>query len=102
MDLTNHSEQFEYVVICSAAKMPNTCWGRYRHIAVMRVQVGHVAKQIRSCRTYKPVKTYRNLNVGKTARCAYEIALSDARAWAAEKTAQLAFVQVLTAFARAC
>jgi hypothetical protein len=71
-----------YVVRISCAKMPNSCWGKYVHVAVMWTRDGNVPPQIAATKNYRPVKTWGPCNVGRTHRAA------DARAvYAADRVA---------------
>lgn len=73
-----------YVVMTAAAKMPNSCWGIYRRVAVAEIVPGSAPKMIsaRARGVIRLVATWEKLNVGKTDRCAYGRALSEARALA--------------------
>lgn len=64
----------EFVVRSSAAKMPSSCWGQYRRVAVLEVQQGTVPRMIsdRARGVVRIVATWEALNVGKTSRCAFE------------------------------
>lgn len=68
----------EYVVKTSCARMPSSCWGRYRRIAVLEVKVGALPKMIseRARGVVRVVETWERLYVGSSPRCAYEIALA--------------------------
>lgn len=79
-----------YIVQTAAAAMPSSCWGVYRRVAVLEVHDGvqHVAMiSPRARGVVRVVHTQEKLNVGKTARCAYEKALAWATAYAAELNA---------------
>jgi hypothetical protein len=70
-----------YIVKCSAAKMPGTCWGIYRRIAVLEVEdgvesVAMISPRARGC--VRVVQTWERLNVGTTDRCAYQRAMVEA------------------------
>jgi hypothetical protein len=73
-----------WIVMTSSAKMPNSCWGRYRNIAI--VEVGYYdynrgSRPAMISTRARNVLRVRNLghhNVGKTERCAYRRALADA------------------------
>ncbi len=72
-----------YIVQTAAAKMPNTCWGVYRRIAILEVKAGVKKVAMISTRArglVRIVRTWEKLNVGTTNRCAFERALSEARA----------------------
>lgn len=76
-----------YVVKVSSAKMPNSCWGRYVHVAVLEVDADAPrihAIDIRPHYVRRIVRVWRNCNVGKTPRCASERAECAAYELAAE------------------
>jgi hypothetical protein len=66
-----------YIVMSSAAKMPGSCKGVYKRVAVMEVEPGAEPKMIseRAKGVIRVVQTWENLNVGKTDKCAYSRAL---------------------------
>lgn len=64
------STNTEFVVRVSAANMPNSCWGRYVHVAVLEVEKGHVPSQIRDTKHQRVVEAWYRCNVGTTARSA--------------------------------
>jgi hypothetical protein len=79
-----------YIVQSSAAKMPSKCWGSYRRVAVIEVEAGvtgvaMISERARGVR--RIVETWEKLNVGTTSRCAYQRALDEARALAAQLNA---------------
>lgn len=76
----------EYIVMSAAAKMPSTCWGTYRRVAVLEVDIGAKPKMIseRARGVVRIVRTWEKLNGGTTERCAYEQALAAARELARE------------------
>ena len=82
------STHFEIRV--SNACMPNNCWGRYVHVAVLEVEDGFEAKQIRSTKHQRVVRVWRNCNVGTTARSASERAYYAAQDLIDELTAKRA------------
>lgn len=71
----------EYIVKTAAAKMPGSCWGQYRRVAVLEVMAGAEPAMIskRARGVVRVVQTWERLNVGTTERCAYERALAEAR-----------------------
>ena len=76
-----------FVIKISSASMPSTCWGQYRHIGLLEMEdnappPAMISKRSRGC--IRVVEEWRNLNVGKTARCAYRRALAEAEARKAE------------------
>ena len=79
----------QFIVRSAAAQMPNSCWGVYRRVAVLEVVAGVEPKMIsaRARGVVRVVQTWERLNVGSTARCAYERAWAAAEALAAEMTA---------------
>jgi len=76
----------KFIVMTSAAKMPQSCWGQYRRIGVLEIEAGSSPTMIseRARGVVRVVETWEKLNVGKTARCAYQRALAEAEAMAAE------------------
>lgn len=83
------SDRYTFHVLVSSAKMPNTCKGVYKRVAVLRVdhherEPGFVPKTIREMRGVEIAKTWEKLNVGKTEACAYRVALAEAETYAAE------------------
>lgn len=72
------------VIKSSAAKMPNSCWGTYRRIGLLRLEPGlpedFVPTMIsnRSRGVVEVVETWECLNVGTTERCAYAVAMMQA------------------------
>jgi hypothetical protein len=67
----------EYIVRTASAKMPASCKGCYRKVAVIEVEDGVVPKMIseRARGVLRIVEMWDALNVGKTDRCAYKLAL---------------------------
>ena len=74
-----------YIVMTSAARMPSSCWGRYRHVAVVETDGVNMPSQIhpRHKAVRKIVAVWSRCNVGRTYRCAYARALVEARQLAA-------------------
>jgi hypothetical protein len=72
-----------YVVQTSAAKMPTSCWGRYRNVAVLEIDEGRdsvamISERARGCRS---IVWYRgNLHSGRTMRSADGRAIVEAEA----------------------
>ncbi len=78
-----------WIVMTSAAKMPLTCWGRYRRVAVVRLtpeyakehrETGQTPRMI--SRRAVGVADLRDMgrhSVGKTVRSAYQRTLMEAR-----------------------
>jgi len=73
-----------YIVMTSAARMPNSCWGIYRNVAVVEIDQhmtarGQLPKMI-SRRAKGVLALYHmgRLNVGYTERCAYAKAVKEA------------------------
>lgn len=72
-----------YIVMWSAAKMPGTCWGKYRRIAIVKVaDPGIMPKMIstHARNVLEIVQTWEKLNVGKTSKSAFYRALVEADA----------------------
>ena len=78
-----------FVVITSSAKMPNTCWGRYSHVAVLEVAEdafwGLHAIDDRARSVKRIVQGWYRLFHGETDRCAFAQALEEAHAVADER-----------------
>ena len=89
----------DYIVRVSSAHMPNSCWGRYVHVAVLEVDPGvthspAIDDRIRGVRRvvwYAP-----KCHVGSTARSASECAIAAAEAYA-EKARRVAWRKYLEA-----
>jgi len=67
-----------YIVMCSAASMPSSCWGSYKRVSVVKLAPGAGVPRMISPRArgvQKIVATWEKCNVGKTARCAFECSL---------------------------
>jgi hypothetical protein len=73
-----------YIVKTAAAKMPSSCKGRYRRVAVMEVADGTEPAMIseRAKGVIRIVETWERLNEGRTDKCAYRRALAEANAMA--------------------
>jgi hypothetical protein len=84
--MTNAATRF--VVVSSAAAMPQSCWGIYRRVGVLEVAAdvddARLTIDERRRGVVRVVSTWERLNVGRTARCAYQRALADARQLVAE------------------
>lgn len=79
-----------YIVQAAATTPAANCWGTYKRIAVLEVEAGltHVAMispRARGC--VRVVATWEKLNVGTTDRCAYRVALKEAREMAEQLNA---------------
>lgn len=77
---TENTTTTTFVVLDKAAKMPNSCWGKYRRVAVLEVRAGSIPAMIsrRARGVVRVVATWERCNVGKTDRCAFDRALSEA------------------------
>lgn len=69
-----------YIVMSSWAKMPTSCWGRYRRVALLEVEEGYDLVSMISERAkgvVRIIKTWERCHYGrgKSGRCAYS------RAW---------------------
>lgn len=69
------------IIKSSCAKMPASCWGKYKRIGVLEVEddtkkVAMISKRAKG--VIRVVRTWENLNVGKGVRDAYSRALSEA------------------------
>ena len=75
-----------YIVKTSSARMPQSCWGRYAHVAVIEMKDGPwlPPKMIssRAVGVSKVVARWERVHVGKTGRCAFRRALVEAGALA--------------------
>ena len=85
-----------YIVKTSSAKMPSSCWGIYRRVAVLEIEDGRTDVSTISCHAkgvIRVVEAWEKCHVGKTDRDAYSYALRRAEALAAQlnrKAEQLA------------
>ena len=71
-------------IVSSASKMPSTCWGRYRHAALVEVADGHEATEIvmiseRANAINAIIEETRDLHAGGTPRSAFSKALVELR-----------------------
>lgn len=75
-----------FIVQTSAAKMPASCWGRYRRVAVLEVEGPVIPKMLseRAKGVVRVVKIWDKLYAGKTDRCAFQKACAEAQALATE------------------
>jgi len=76
-----------YIVQDASAKMPASCWGRYRKVAVLAVHDGVTRASMiseRSRDVIRIVEIWDKCNVGKTDRCAFWRAYAEAVALAAK------------------
>ena len=82
-----------FVVMQAAACMPNSCWGKYRKVAVVEVVDGFKGRPKMISRRAKGVARVVALwdkqSVGKTARCAFRQALAAAEALCARLNAEV-------------
>ena len=79
-----------YIVMTAAAKVSGAAKkGNYKRIAVVQAEGDTVPAMIseRAKGLVRIVQTWERLSVGKTARCAYAVALVEANALAASMTA---------------
>ena len=74
------------MLLDKAAKMPGTCWGKYRRVAVLEVVQGTIPAMIskRARGVVRVVAKWEKLNVGTTHRCAFQRALDEAHILAAQ------------------
>ena len=93
---TTTSAHTACIVMTAAAQMPNSCWGKYRRVAVVEVELvdgAPVKPKMISARARGVVAvraTWEKLNVGHTARCAFQRAVAEAEELAAEINADRA------------
>lgn len=79
-----------FIVVSKCARMPASCWGRYKRVAVVEVidpAIAVPAIDARRKNVVRIVRTWEKLNAGSTERCAYSRALAEARALATELNA---------------
>ena len=80
-----------FVVLTAAAAMPNSCWGIYRRVGVVEIAADADERRLtideRRKGVIRVVSTWERLNVGRTARCAYQRALAEAEALVADLNA---------------
>lgn len=79
--MSKKKNKTHYIVQDAAEKMPASCWGKYRRIAVLEVDadrehVSMISPRARGCHSI--VATWEKLHVGTTDRCAYSRALVEA------------------------
>ena len=74
-----------YIVMSASAKMPSTCWGRYRRVAVAQLTQQYTAMNWRpamiSARARGVLRIARDFgpqHTGTSPRCAYNQALAQA------------------------
>jgi len=70
-----------FITISKAARMPSSCWGAYRRIAVIEVDDGVVDVKMISERArgvLRVVRTWERLHVGTSGRCAFRRAMAEA------------------------
>jgi len=84
--------RIEFQVLSAAAFMPSSCWGTYKRVALVQVDLDElrfgdseprmISERARGVMTI--IETWEKLNVGSTKRCAYEVALAEAEALRAD------------------
>lgn len=76
-----HAELGRYAVVSSAARMPRSCWGCYRHVAVVRRKFapGKVTQIAERGNVEKVIVVWRNCNVGKGIRDAVTYAIAEGK-----------------------
>jgi hypothetical protein len=70
-----------FIVKEATAKMPSSCWGKYKRVAVLEVENGVFNVSMISDKAkgvVQVVATWERLHVGTTPRCAYRQALQEA------------------------
>ncbi len=70
-----------YIVQDATAKMPASCWGKYRRIAVLEVDadlehVSMISDRAKGC--HRIIEVWDRLHVGTTDRCAFARAMREA------------------------
>lgn len=78
----------KYVVVTSAACMPNNCWGRYGKVAVIRRRSDVMPSIIVDSKNFDIIEVWDRLNIGSTDRCAFERAKARALRLAEELNAR--------------
>ncbi len=82
----------EFIVMDSSAKMPNSCWGSYRRVALVEVVKGERPGAINE--NYKSIvkihELWDDLFHGKTNRCAYRQARIEAEEMCTAENKRLA------------
>jgi len=74
-----------WIVMTSCAKMPSSCWGRYRNVALVQLDQYYTAHGLEPAyisthaRGVLRVRHLGHFNDGKTARCAYARAVMRAQ-----------------------
>jgi len=77
----------QFIIQTAAAKMPQSCWGTYKRVAVLEVEDGVETVAMISSRArgvVEIVQTWEKLNVGSTSQCAFQKALAEAKELTAE------------------
>jgi len=70
-----------YLIMTASAKMPSSCRGNYRRVAVVELDSPDAKPKMISDRALgikRIVKTWEGCNVGTSPRCAYRKALAEA------------------------
>lgn len=80
-----------FIVMVAAAKMPSSCMGQYKRIAIVETDMVTMPKMIsnRANGVVRIVQTWDRLSVGKTKRCAYAVALAEAKVECAKLNAAI-------------
>lgn len=70
-----------FTVVVSSAKMPGSCWGKYKHVAVVWHEPSFRPTRIddRPHAVREIVRQWRRQHDGKTSRCAASVAEAKAR-----------------------
>jgi hypothetical protein len=83
IELVAQTPSTDYYVVRSAAKMPQNCWGKYEHVAVVSQSSGAPApKLIANTKRGRVRGTWSNKFSGSSKRCAAERAASAAISYA--------------------
>lgn len=83
-----------WIVMTSAARMPSSCRGRYRNVALVKLSPDYVARQLlpkmisEHARGVEQIEHFGHHSVELTDACAYRRALKRAEARAAELNAR--------------
>ena len=82
-----------FAVVTKSEKMPASCWGKYRQVAVVELEPGYSADEVtmisdRAKAVKRIVEYWGRLNVGISSRCAYARACAAADDICAQLNAQ--------------
>jgi len=83
-----------YAVVTKSEKMPSSCWGKYRQVAVVELEPGYSSDDVtmiseRAKAVRRIVEHWGRLNVGISSRCAYARAVTEAEEICAQLNSDL-------------